>query len=131
MRMLPNRRKQDQQQASSLLDKKARALAEQEEKLRIEIERRERLIKEAPQIALEQERLRREEIVKRASRVDAHSPSRAVIPDPRHHLPSKPGEIPRGRKMRVERRRGRFLFFILLCTFGAVVYWAYFTFTHQ
>jgi hypothetical protein len=35
----------------------------------------------------------------------------------------------RQKSLRAERRRGRFLFFILLCTLAAVVYWAYLIFT--
>jgi hypothetical protein len=131
MLMLPRRRKQEKPQSSSPLDDKARALTEQQEKLRAEIERRERLIKEAPKIAKERELLRRDELIKRASRTEARPGSRVALQDPRHGFELNAALPARQKSLRAERRRGRFLFFILLCTFAAVVYWAYFIFTHQ
>jgi hypothetical protein len=129
--MLPKRRKQEKPKASSPLDDKARALAEQQAKLREEIERNERLIKEAPKIRKEQERVRREELIKRASRTDARRGSRVALHDPRHGFELNAAMPARVKSLRAERRRGRFLFFVLLCTFAAVLYWAYFVFTHQ
>ena len=130
--MLPKRRKEEKKaQAANPLDIKAQALAAEHDKLRAEIERREHLIKEAPKIAREQERIRREELVKRASRTEARPGSRVALQDPRHVLEFNPGMPAQRKRLRAERRRGRFLFFVLLCTFGAVLYWAYFTFTHQ
>ena len=128
--MLPKRRKPEKQKpkGSNPLDEKARALAAEQEKLRAEIERRERLIKEAPKIAKERERVRREELVKRASRTGARTGSRVALQDPRYELNAA---VPaRQKSLRAERRRGRFLFLVLLCIFGAVVCWAYFLFTH-
>ena len=117
--------------APSPLDAKARALAEEQEKLRQEIERNERLIKEAPKIAKEWERTRREELIKRRSRTDARPGSHVALHDRRHLLELDPGRPLRQKKLRAERRRGRLLFFVLLFTFGLVVYWAYWVFTHQ
>jgi len=129
--MLPKRRKQDKQaKPSSPLDDKARALAAEQEKLRAEIERNERLIKEAPKIRQEQARVRREELIKRASRTDARRGSRVALQDPRHGFELNAAMPARQKSLRAERRRGRFLFFILLFGFAAVVYWAYFLFTH-
>lgn len=129
--MLPKRRKQDKPQGSNPLDEKARALAEQQEKLLAEIASRERLIKEAPKIAQEQDRRRREELVKRASRTEARPGSRVALQDPRHNLELNPGMPAHRKRLRAERQRGRFLFFVLLFAFAAVLYWAYFTFTRQ
>ena len=129
--MLSKRRKQDKPQTTSPLDAKARALAEQQEKLRAEIERRERLIKEAPRIAKEQELRRREELVKRASRTEARRGSRVALQDRRHVFEFNAAIPARHKSLRAERRRGRLLFFVLLFAFGAAVYWAYFTFTHS
>ncbi|MDR3404118.1 MAG: hypothetical protein P4L99_16595 [Chthoniobacter sp.] len=129
--MLPKRRKQDKQaKSSSPLDDKARALAAEQDKLRAEIERNERLIKEAPKIRQEQARVRREELIKRASRTDARRGSRVALQDPRHGFELNAAMPARQKSLRAERRRGRFLFFILLFGFAAVVYWAYFLFTH-
>ena len=129
--MLPKRRKQEKPADSSPLAAQARALSEAQDKLRTEIERRERLIKEAPEIAKKQERIRREELIKRASRTDARPGSRVALQDPRHGFELNAAIPARQKSLRAERRRGRFLFFVLLCTFGAVLYWAYATFTHQ
>lgn len=129
--MLPKRRKQEKPKASSPLDDKARALSEAQEKLRAEIERNESLIKNAPKIRQEQARVRREELIKRASRTDARRGSRVALQDPRHGFELNAAMPARQKSLRAERRRGRFLFFVLLCGFAAVVYWAYFLFTHQ
>jgi hypothetical protein len=131
--MLPKRRKPEKSKAkpTSPLADKARALGEQQDKLRAEIERRERLIKEAPQIAERRERQRREELIKRASRTDGRSGSRVALRDPRFGFELNAAMPARQKSLRAERRRGRFLFFVLLCTFAAVVYWAWFIFNHQ
>lgn len=131
--MLPKRRKQEKSKAkpTNALDDKARALSEQQDKLRAEIERRERLIQEAPKIAKERERVRREELVKRASRTEARPGSRVALQDTRHNFELNAAMPAKHKSLRAERRRGRFLFFVLLCAFAAVVYWAYFLFTHQ
>jgi hypothetical protein len=127
--MLPKRRKQEKPQVSSPLDEKARALAEQQDKLRAEIERNQRLIENAPKMRKEYERVRREELVKRASRTDGRRGSRVALQDPRHNFEFNAAMPARQKSLRAERRRGRFLFFILLCTLAAVVYWAYLIFT--
>jgi len=124
-------RKPEKSKGSSPLDAKARALAEQHEQLRAEIERNERLIQEAPKIAKERERTRREELIKRRSRTDSRPGSHVALHDPRHLLELDPGRPLRHKRLRAERRRGRLLFFVLLCTFALVVFWAYWVFTHQ
>jgi len=125
-------RKPEKPKGSSPLDAKARALAEQQEQLRAEIERNERLIQEAPKIAKERERTRREELIKRRSRTDSRPGSPVALHDRRHLFELvDPGKPLQQKKLRAERRRGRLLFFVLLGTFGLVVCWAYFVFTHQ
>jgi hypothetical protein len=127
--MPPKRRKSEKPQASSPLDDKARALAEQQDKLRAEIERNQRLIENAPKLRKEYERIRREELVKRASRTEGRRGSHVALQDPRHGYEFNAAMPARQKSLRAERRRGRFLFFILLCTLAAVVYWAYLIFT--
>jgi hypothetical protein len=130
--MLPKRRKQEKPtKAFSPLDEKARALAEKQQKLQAEIERNQRLIENAPKIRKEQERVRREELIKRASRTDARRGSRVALQDPRYGFELNAAMPARQKSLRAERQRGRFLFFVLLCAFAAVIYWAYFIFTHQ
>jgi hypothetical protein len=132
MRMLPKRRKPEKPtKAANPLDEKARVLEEKQKKLQAEIERNQRLIEDAPKIRKEQERARREELVKRASRTEARRGSRVALHDPRYGFELNAAMPARVKSLRAERRRGRFLFFILLCAFGAVLYWAYFIFTHQ
>ena len=128
--MLPKRRKPEKPQAGSPLDAKARALAEEQDKLRAEIERNQRLIENAPKIRKEYERVRREELVKRASRTEGRRGSRVALQDPRHGFEFNAAMPARQKSLRAERRRGRFLFFVLLCALAAVVYWAYLIFTH-
>jgi hypothetical protein len=132
MLMLPKRRKPEKKSPGpSPLDLKAQALTEAQNKLQAEIEARERLIKDAPRIAQEQQRKRREELVKRASRTEVRPGSRVALQDRRHVLEFNSGAPAQHKRLRRERRQGRLLFFFLLCTFGAVLYWDYFTFTHQ
>lgn len=129
--MLPKRRKQEKQtKPASPLDAKARALEEKQRKLQAEIERNQRLIEDAPKIRKEQERARREELIKRASRTDGRRGNRVALHDPRHGFELNAAMPARVKSLRAERRRGRFLFFVLLCAFVAVVYWAYSIFTH-
>jgi len=130
--MLPKRRKQEKPtKASSPLDDKARALAEKQQKLQAEIERAQRLIEDAPKIREEQKRVRREQLIKTRSSSEGRRNSRVALHDPRHGFELNAAIPARQKSLRAERQRGRFLFFVLLCTFAAVVYWAYFIFSHQ
>jgi hypothetical protein len=132
MLMLPKRRKPEKKSTGpSALDLKAQALAEAQNKLQAEIDRNKRLIENAPRIAEEQKRKRREELVVRASRTEVRPGSRVALQDRRHVLEFNSGAPAQHKRLRRERRQGRLLFFVLLCTFGAVLYWAYFTLTHQ
>ena len=125
--MASKRPRKEKDTPSSPLDAKRRALAEQERKLREEIERRQRLIEEAPKIAREQEKRRREAIINRASRVEGNGNTRTALPDPRYAYEAQIATVGRGRRLKREQRRGMLTFFILLATFGAVVAWIYFS----
>lgn len=125
--MLPKRRPDAKNKAPSPLDEQARALAEQESKVRAEMEKHQRLIEKAPEIARERQKRQRDEFVNRASRNEGRTASRATLKDPRYELNNT---IPaRQRSLRSERQRGRLLFFVLLMLFAAVAYWGYYTFT--
>ena len=113
--------------SGSPLDAKRKALMEHERKIAEQIARRERLIEEAPKLAKEQAKKRREEIVKRASRVEAGITARAALPDPRFAYEAQTVTIGRGRRLKREQRRGMLTFFVLLAAFGCVVAWVYFT----
>jgi hypothetical protein len=112
---------------ASPLDAKRKALLEHERKIAEQIARRERLIEEAPKLAKEQAKLRREEIVRRASRVEAGSNTRAALPDPRHAYEAQTITAGRGRRLKREQRRGMLTFFVLLAAFGCILAWVYFT----
>lgn len=127
--MLPKRRPAAKKSVPTPLDEKARALAEQEAKLRAEMEKHRRLIEKAPEIARERQKRQRDEFVNRASRNEGRTASRVALKDPRYELNNT---IPaRQRSLRSERQRGRLLFFVLLMIFVAVAYWGYYTFTQQ
>src|SRR5271168_2455816 len=85
--MVPKRRKTDPPnagKAGSPLDARRRSLAEEEAKLREQMEQNQKLIEDAPKIARERARQRREELITRATRTDARPGSRAALMDPRH-----------------------------------------------
>ena len=127
--MIPKRRKPGSPaKAATPLDARQRAIAEQEAKLRAEMERCKKVIEEAPKIAEAQARQRREEFISRQSRTAARPASRAALPDIRYGL-NNPLPEPRRRTLRSERQQGRLMFFVLLLIFTGVVYWVYYTVT--
>ncbi|MGV3533668.1 MAG: hypothetical protein ACO1QR_14970 [Chthoniobacteraceae bacterium] len=107
------------------LNAKQRAIAEQEAKLKAQEEKLQRLIAEAPKIAKERERVRREQFISRASRTEARPGSHAALPDRRYDL--NVGVPAKQRRLRAERNRGRMTFFILLLVLAASVLWLYYT----
>ncbi len=117
--------------SSTPLDARQKALAEEEAKIRTEIERRQRLIEKAPEIAKEQARRRREEYVNRASRTEARPGSRVTLPDRRFNYELNAAIPARQKTMRAERRQGRLMFFFLLFVFAGLVYWLYYTVIHS
>ena len=127
--MVPKRRNPAKDKSPSPLDEQARALAEQEEKLRAKMESCQKLIAEAPAIAREQARQRREELINRASRTDARPGCRTALPDRRFDVNvAVPAQR---RRLRAERRQGRLLFFVLLLVLAGLITWAYYTFTNS
>ncbi|MDQ3622693.1 MAG: hypothetical protein M3463_09420 [Verrucomicrobiota bacterium] len=123
---LRRKRSKDHELPASPIDARKKALAEEEARLHAEIERRQRLIEEAPQIAREQERRRREELIARASRTEARFASRATLADTRHGYSGETGLAPRRRPLRRERTRGMLTFFVLLLVFLSVLCWVYY-----
>ena len=113
--------------SASPLDRKKDALAAEEQRLAEEIARRQRLIEEAPKIAKEQEKRRREELVARASRTEARFGARAALQDPRYAFEAQIATAGRSRRLKHEQRRGMLMFFVLLLTFVGVATWLYFS----
>lgn len=127
--MVPKRRNQRKDKTPSPLDAKQQELAAEEAKLREEIVRRQRLIEKAPEIAKEQAKRRREELINRASRTDARPGSRVALPDRRFGVELNAALPARQKRLRSERNQGRLAFFALLFLLVGVLYWAYYTFT--
>lgn len=109
------RKKQD----ASPLDAKQRALHEQQEQLRREMENLERLIQDAPQAAEQAERRRREQLLQRASQSSMRFDSRTSLSDRRYDAHTAVAR-PRQRAMKREQRDAR-LKFLALCVFLFVV----------
>jgi len=107
------------------LDAKQRAIIEQEAKLRAQMEKYQKMIEDAPKLAKERERVRREQFIKRAEHAEARFGATGRLPDRRYDL--NVGLPARQRRLRQERNRGRMMFFVLLLVFAAVMAWLYFS----
>ena len=113
---------------ASPIDEKRKALLEHERKINEQIARRERLIKDAPMIAQEEAKRRREELMKRKSRVETAPNARAALPDKRHVYDARTAAMARpGPRLKREQRRGMFTFFVILAGFACVLAWIYLT----
>ena len=111
--------------SASPLDEKRKALAEHERKINDAIERRTRLIEAAPKLKQEQAKQRREELLKRNSRVETGAGARTSLPDKRfdaHTAAVRPQP-----RLKREQRQGMLTFFVLLAAFACVLVWIYFT----
>src|SRR5258708_23920993 len=102
----------------SPLDARQKAIAEQEEKLRSQMEKYQRLIEEAPKLAKERDRARREQYVTPASRTEQRARPRAALPDRRFELNA--GAPAPQKRLRPEKNRGRRLFFVVLLILSGV-----------
>lgn len=107
------------------IDARQRAIAEQEAMLKAQVQKYQKLIEEAPKLAKERERARREQFISRASRTESRPGSRVALPDRRYDI--NVGAPTRGPRLRAERNRGRMTFFILLLLLAASFLWLYFT----
>jgi DNA repair ATPase RecN len=121
------------QKSSTPLDAAQKKIAEEEAKLRVQMQKYEQLIEEAPKIAAERkrraeelERVRREEAVRRRAKIEGRF-GPLGLPDRRYELNA--GAPAKQRRLRAERNRGRFMFFILLLLFGAALAYLWYTVT--
>ena len=103
----------------SVLGRKQQELAQQENQLRDQVEKLERMIADAPRVAEQVERRQREELLMRASesRLDVS----LALRDKRYGDDTGAAR-PRG-SMRKERREGRIVFLVLIIALGAAVIW--------
>lgn len=111
------------------LTAKQRALLEEEERVRAEMERCARIVKEAPEIAAKRQREQRDELVRRASNIHRGGGTTRVV-DRRFELDAHVS-TPAQRRTRAERRQGRLMFFILLLTLAGAIFYLYYTVTHS
>jgi hypothetical protein len=112
------------------LDAEKQAVAEQEAKLRAQMEKYQKLIEEAPKRAKALARARQEQLVAQRSKIQQpQGRARAALPDRRFELNA--AAPARERRLRAERNQGRMMFFILLLVFASVVAWVYFTVLHS
>ncbi len=125
----PSGKKKTPTNAPSPLSAKQRALQEQEAKVKADIEKNERLVQNAPIIAAEQKRRQREEMINRASMT--HRPTRpTAVVDRGTTLRADMPATGQQRRTRAERRQGRLMFFVLLLTLAAAIFYLYHTVTH-
>lgn len=111
----------------SPIEAQQQALREQQERILAEIERKKRQIEEAPKIAEQNAKRRREEIVRRASRTEARFGTPGALLDPRHVYEGNVGAHVRSRKLRKHRRDGMWTFFVLCAILACVLVWVYYT----
>ncbi|HEX8295376.1 MAG TPA: hypothetical protein VF593_03695 [Chthoniobacteraceae bacterium] len=129
--MAPKRPRKDEPRSGGPLDSRQAALKEQERKLREKMERYQKLIEEAPKIAAERAREQREELLRRAARTDKRPTSIAALPDRRFNLEVNVAAPAQQRRMRAERRQGRLMFFVLLLSLAAAIFYLYYTVTRN
>lgn len=128
--MKDRRKSQEPALPSTPLSAQKQALEEQARKLKEKLDRYTQLVDDAPRIAMERERRRREEQNVRASRTEARRGSRTALPDTRHaneDVLKATLAQPTGRRLRSERAQGRTLFVFLLFTLAVVMGWLYYT----
>jgi septal ring factor EnvC (AmiA/AmiB activator) len=105
--------------SNTSLGRKQEELAQQENQLRDQVEKLERMIADAPRVAEQAERRQREELLMRASetRLDVS----LALRDKRYGDDTGVAR-PRG-SLRKERREGRIVFLVLIIALGAAIIW--------
>jgi hypothetical protein len=112
----PRRRSKDM----TAIDARQAALLDEQERLRQRMEDLERLIADAPKVAREEEKRRREELLSRNPR--AHTLETATLVDKRDTLYPLSRQ-PRRRSLKRERKEARIKFFVLLVVVAALAAW--------
>lgn len=105
-----------------------RALLEEEQKVKAQMERCTKLVADAPQIAAELRRKRRDELIHRASMTNKGMGSAKII-DRRFGLEANVAAPAQQKRTRAERRQGRLMFFVLLLTLAGSILYFYYTVT--
>ncbi len=110
------------------LTAKQRALLEEEQRVKAEMERCTRLVEDAPQRAEKIRREQREELLRRAAMTHKGMGSVRII-DPRGILEVNVGAPAQQKRLRAERRQGRLMFFVLLLALAGAILYLYYTVT--
>ncbi|MGB8170867.1 MAG: hypothetical protein WCF18_25405 [Chthoniobacteraceae bacterium] len=110
------------------LTAKQRALLEEEQRVKAEMERCTRFVKDAPERARKIQREQRDELIRRASTMHRGGGTTKVV-DRRFEIDANVA-APVHRKTRAERRQGRLMFFILLLALAGSIFYFYYTVTH-
>ena len=114
---------------SSPLDARQRKLQEQQEKLQAETERLSRFVSEAPQIAAQRQKQRRDELIKRSAQ-SSRRPDASTIHDKRFdlHVAGTMPQRTRRKALKAERRQERLIFFGLtfLLALAVLLLWSNF-----
>jgi hypothetical protein len=107
--------------STTALDQTKQQLARQESEVRAQVEKLERMIADAPQVAEEVGRRQREELLMRASEGRNRLDASISLQDKRYG--DDAGIARRHGSLRKERREGRIVFLLLLITLVAAVIW--------
>lgn len=125
--MRPNRPRKNPALPASPLSAQRTALQERERQVQEQMARYEKLLEDAPKLAAQRQKERREEHINRSSRLEKRAGGVAQLPDRRFEANiAAPAQH---RRLRAERRQGRLMFFVLLLTLAASIFYLYYTVT--
>jgi hypothetical protein len=118
--------RQKRQKSASPIDARQRALAEEQEKLRQQMAQLQRVIEEAPLVAQENEKLRRQELLARSRERVLRVDSPKSLVDRRYDV-STTAALPRQRRKsrKSEQREARLKFFVLCAVLLFLAIWLY------
>jgi hypothetical protein len=103
------------------LDEKQQDLARQENELRDQMQRLQRMIEEAPRVAEEKSRQQREELLRRANVGGSRLDASIALRDKRWG--DEQSRRPPRRSLRKERREARIIFLVLAIALALAVIW--------
>ncbi len=110
------------------IDAAQRRVAEQEAQLQAQMQRCQKVLDLAPKIKEERRKVLQEEARARVARIEGRFGSISALPDRRYELNA--GAPAKHRRLRAERNRGRFMFFILFLALCGAVASLYYIVTH-
>lgn len=111
------------------LTAKQRALLDEEQRVKAEMERCARFVENAPKRAAEFQREQRDELLRRAATTHK-GPRPTSLVDRRGLLEANVAVPAQQKRMRAERRQGRLMFFVLLLSLAGAILYLYYTVTH-